>query len=407
MVTKTGTAGADNLFGTDGGDTLKGLGGNDQLTGGGGADVLDGGAGTDIARYDGSAQGVGVNLLLHAASDGDAEGDRLFGIENLTGSAFGDLLVGDTGNNVLKGGAGNDALVGGGGIDTASYAGSAAGVNVNLPEGIAFENGGVTRDTLTGIENLVGSGYNDVLFGSTLTTRIDGGGGNDIMDAGAGNASLLGGAGDDTFRGGRGFDRIDGGSGVDTVDYLNSATGVNVNLATSVNGGDIASGDTFTGVENVAGSALSDQLVGTVGANRLFGATGDDKLFGDAGGDKLVGSFGEDRLVGGQGADAFVFTRDDESNPGSGHRDVVTDFSHAQGDKIDLSGFDAFVGGGGPDDAFEFLGKGPTVDAPGQVEFVFEGGNTVVHVNTEGGNAPEMEIELLGQINLTAGDFLL
>jgi hypothetical protein len=51
--------------------------------------------------------------------------------------------------------------------------------------------------------------------------------------------------------------------------------------------------------------------------------------------------------------------------------------------------------------------RGLQQSPPGQVEFVFEGGNTVAHVNTEGGNAPEMEIELLGQINLTAGDFRL
>ena len=34
MVTKTGTAGADNLVGTDANDTLNGLGGNDQLMAG-------------------------------------------------------------------------------------------------------------------------------------------------------------------------------------------------------------------------------------------------------------------------------------------------------------------------------------------------------------------------------------
>jgi Ca2+-binding RTX toxin-like protein len=105
MATKTGTAGADNLFGTAGGDTLKGLGGNDQLTGG---------AGIDTARYDGSAQGVGVNLLLHAASDGDAEGDRLFGgagDDKLFGDASGDKLFGSFGADRLIGGQGADAFV--------------------------------------------------------------------------------------------------------------------------------------------------------------------------------------------------------------------------------------------------------------------------------------------------------
>ena len=53
------------------------------------------------------------------------------------------------------------------------------------------------------------------------------------------------------------------------------------------------------------------------------------------------------------------------------------------------------------------MGEGPTADAPGQVEFVFEAGDTVVRVNTAGGGAPEMDIRLLGQVDLVASDFLL
>ena len=331
------------------------------------------------------------------ATAGGAFGDTFVGIENLTGSRFSDNLVGDGGNNVLKGlagndtligddgadtlngGAGNDGLSGGAGLDTASWAGSAVGVSVDLPGGIAFEGGGVTRDTLTGIENLVGSGHNDGLTGSNLTTRIDGGGGADVIFAGTGNAALLGGSGDDTIVADRGIDKIDGGAGVDTVDYRNSQTGVNVNLATSVNGGDHASGDTFAGVENASGSFFSDQLVGTAGANRLAGLDGDDKLFGDLGSDTLLGGFGADRLVGGQGADRFVFTRDDESDPGSGHRDVITDFSHAQGDRIDVSGVDAVAATIG-DEAFAFLGNGQTERR--RRRCFFEGDHTVVGLNT-------------------------
>ena len=72
MVTKAGTAGADNLVGNDGNDTLNGQGGNDQLTGGKGADFLVGGAGTDTVHYDGSAKGVAVNQVFNTASGGDA-----------------------------------------------------------------------------------------------------------------------------------------------------------------------------------------------------------------------------------------------------------------------------------------------------------------------------------------------
>jgi len=52
-----------------------------------------------------------VNLATGTGQGGDAEGDRLTGIENLTGSAHGDWLVGDDGNNRFDGGAGADVFV--------------------------------------------------------------------------------------------------------------------------------------------------------------------------------------------------------------------------------------------------------------------------------------------------------
>jgi hypothetical protein len=48
---------------------------------------------------------VNVSLATGAAHGGDAEGDTFINIENLTGSAFSDVLEGDGGNNVLNGGA--------------------------------------------------------------------------------------------------------------------------------------------------------------------------------------------------------------------------------------------------------------------------------------------------------------
>ena len=50
------------------------------------------------------------------------------------------------------------------------------------------------------------------------------------------------------------------------------------------------------------------------------------------GNDTIIGGAGNDTMTGGGGADTFVF------RPSSG-ADVVTDFSHAQGDKIDLTAF--------------------------------------------------------------------
>ncbi|OBY08345.1 RTX toxin [Rhizobium leguminosarum bv. trifolii] len=109
-----------------GNETFKGLGGSDVLKGGAGADVLDGGTGNDTASYAGS-DAVNVDLATKAASGGQATGDKIAGIENLTGSSYNDVLTGGNGGgNVLTGGAGagkldgcagNDVLIGGAGKD--------------------------------------------------------------------------------------------------------------------------------------------------------------------------------------------------------------------------------------------------------------------------------------------------
>jgi serralysin len=115
-----GTSGNDRMplsgQSTSGNETMKGLGGNDVLQGSAGADVLDGGTGTDRASYAGSAA-VQVDLKAGTASGGHAQGDKLVGIEDLTGTSYNDVLTGNDGANVLKGGTGADKLNGGAGND--------------------------------------------------------------------------------------------------------------------------------------------------------------------------------------------------------------------------------------------------------------------------------------------------
>ena len=79
-----------------------------------------------------------------------------------------------------------------------------------------------------------------------------------------------------------------------------------------------------------------------------------------------------------------------------------------QHNRINLLLVDAVAATSG-DDAFLFLGKDALTDAPGQISYGFEGNTTVVRMNTVGGfdSPPEMEIQLLGNIDLVAGDFFL
>ena len=63
----------------------------------------------------------------------------------------------------------------------------------------------------------------------------------------------------------------------------------------------------------------------------LFGGPTDDELIGGYGNDSLYGDGGNDTLTGGPGADTFVFTGTDDGT------DVITDFTPAEDDVIDLS----------------------------------------------------------------------
>jgi Ca2+-binding RTX toxin-like protein len=107
----------ENLRGSDFNDTLIGDGAVNFLRGGLGADSLSGGAGGDYADYLGATAGVRANLASPGTNTGEAVGDTYTSIENLRGSDFSDILIGNGGANTLRGGAGNDTLNGGAGND--------------------------------------------------------------------------------------------------------------------------------------------------------------------------------------------------------------------------------------------------------------------------------------------------
>ncbi|WP_442894649.1 calcium-binding protein [Bradyrhizobium sp. AZCC 1577] len=178
-VNATGNAENNILVGNDGNNVLAGLAG---------ADHLDGGAGSDTATYAASLADVNVSLAMGVGSGGDAEGDTLFEIENLTGSGQNDTLEGNGGNNTLAGGAGTD---------TVSYLHAGAGVTVSLALTTAQNTVGAGTDILSGFENLSGSAFDDTLTGSTAANELAGGDGNDTLNGAGGNDTLIGGTGND------------------------------------------------------------------------------------------------------------------------------------------------------------------------------------------------------------------
>jgi Ca2+-binding RTX toxin-like protein len=114
----TGSGFADWIFGDAGVNIINGGAGDDVLMGGAGADTLIGGAGIDTVLYTWATSAVDVNLWLNAGSLGESTGDTLSGIENLTGSAHNDALIGNDGNNILDGASGDDWMSATGGSDT-------------------------------------------------------------------------------------------------------------------------------------------------------------------------------------------------------------------------------------------------------------------------------------------------
>jgi len=319
-----GTSRPDVIVGLAGNDLIKGLGGNDRICGGKGNDTLLGGGGGD-------------------ALEGDEGNDKVGG-----GAGF----------DFLGGGPGGDTVNGGTGIGDLAYYFAAPGpVTVDLSAGTATGDG---SDTLTGVEDIAGSKFDDVITGNAASNFLYGEDGNDTLSGGDGDDGLWGRGGDDALDGGSGEDfvsfvfsqfgvtanlttgtatgegsdtlaniedivgtkhddtltgdagpnvflplvgndTIDGSTGTDMVSYEVSPSAVTANLTTGTATGEGT--DTLTGIENLNGSRLNDALTGDAGPNVLHGLAGDDTISGSDGDDTLIGDEGTDTLDGGNGTD--------------------------------------------------------------------------------------------------------
>lgn len=333
---------------------------NNVLAGLAGADRLDGGDGSDTATYAASLAAIQVSLTTGLVGGGDAEGDVLVSIENVTGSNHNDTLEGDANANVLSGGSG---------IDMLTYEHMLAAVTVNLATASTQNTGGGGSDVVSGFENLTGSEFGDTLTGTSGTNIIHGLNGNDTINGAGGADTLVGGLGDDTYVvdnagdvaienedegvdlvqasashvladyvenltltgssaingtgnaaqniitgnsknnvlvGRGGADTLNGAGGTDSASYAASLEAVSVDLLAGTSAGGDAAGDTLIAIENLTGSELHDTLIGDTGSNVLNGLGGNDTLNGGSGNDTLDGGTGSDTLIGGLGNDTFV-----------------------------------------------------------------------------------------------------
>jgi Ca2+-binding RTX toxin-like protein len=351
-----GNGGGDALYGGDGTDVMQGGDGDDSLIGGSGDDRLDGGAGRDVAVYADAAAAVTVDLLAGTAVDGRGGTDTLVRIESAIGGRFGDtirlgkvagsaygragddVLTGGSGDDELNGGSGADTLNGGaGGIDTANYlddgfdtAGPGTrGVTVDLSAGTARDSWR-NSDILVGIENVVGSAFDDLITGGDGRNRLSGGLGDDRLNGGAGNDELAGGSGDDKLNGddgddrlsgGAGNDQLIGGNGLDAAVYETAAGTVTVNLLTRTASDGLGGSDTLKDIEGAIGGRFGDTLILGKVSGYAYGRGGDDSLVGGIGNDELIGGSGADAIDGGAGIDTVSYLDDglDSAGPALGN----------------------------------------------------------------------------------------
>lgn len=319
--TLNGGAGLDTLDAGNGADLLNGGIDNDTLNGGQGPDTIDGGdiqgdVDTDTLTY--ATSSVGVNVDLDPSTVGAADGSGITAADPLVQiDTDGDGILDATGFFVPGAQPANSPAIGDFLVTI-----DQDGDGVQDTNTINNLSGSIANDTLVGDDDpntLNGLAGDDIVVGDTGSDVVIGGagndtlGGDDITGAVGGGADLVqGDAGDDVIfvdNDGVAIDTLEGGDGTDVLDFSNLTGPVQIDLTT----GSSSTGDIFTEIEDVIGTAAGD----------TFTANADENTF-----------------TGNAGADTFVF------NSVAAAGDAITDFDPVNGDQISLSVSGGFEDGG-------------------------------------------------------------
>jgi len=208
--------------------------------------------------------------------------------------------------------------------------------------------------------------------GSSSNDTITGGGADQNIDGKNGNDTIYGGAGDDTISGSNGNDSLYGQVGGDTINGNNDN-------------------------DTIYGGSGNDHIDAGNGIDTIYGGSNNDTITGNGDADTIIGGYGADLLTGAGGADKFVYL--DQKDTG----DTITDFSHADGDKIDLSalGVTTFVGSLGSDP------DAPASLAAHSVGYEVNGVGITLYVDTDGVAGADLEIDLSNGYTPVSGDLIL
>jgi serralysin len=412
----------ENAIGGSGDDTILGNDASNTIDGRGGNNTMDAGGGFDYLSFTGSAGPVVANLDTHGGINGSSGHDTFYNFEGLIGSPYGDVLYGDAGDNIILGGGGNNLMNGLGGFNTLSFVSDPAGAiaNFDVHTGI---NGYGGYDTFYNFQKIVGTSYNDVLYGDVYDNVIVGGAGNNVMDgqggintldysASSGQVSLdlttghaangyggtdifnsftvfIGGSGNDTFVAAAGMHVFDGGGGFNILSFAKDQAGVQANLDTHSDLNGSGARDMFVNFQELIGSAYSDVLYGDSGNNVIMGGAGNNVMNGLGGTDTL--SFANDTA-------GTIANLDVHSGiNGYGGHDSFYNFENL----IGSTSADVLYGDNGANTIDGLAGNDTLAGLGGSDTFVFKDGygkDTILDFTNTGG-APD-KIDLTGVASL-------
>ncbi len=406
--TINGSAGDDDLSGHQGNDIISGNAGDDFITGGEGDDTYNGGTGFDTLNFQnayGAAtafRGINLNAATGTVIDPFGFSETFQNFEEYRGTQFADTMLGSSIDEAFMGLGGRDTINGGAGIDTVRYdrdvqRGASTGVNVNLTTGIAIDSFG-SQDTLSGIENVRATDFNDTVVGSSASNFLRGFAGNDTLDGAGGADEMRGGQGNDTYYVDNSGDIVDenadSGAGIDTV-----RSGISFSIAnTAVAKGGVENLQLIgTAAINGTGNALTNTLVGNSAANTLNGAAGNDLINGGLGNDTLIGS---------TGLDTFSFST---ALNATTNVDTISGFSVAEDTvKLENAIFTAIVGTGVLTAAqFVASAAGAAVDASDRIIYETDTGKLFYDSNGNAAGGSVHFATVSANLALTSADFFV
>ena len=278
--TLTGTSSPDNIYGFGGNDLINGRDGDDFLFGGYGNDTLIGSVGTNDYWGGPGADHFAQSSRPGAGYNDDLIHDFTYTVDQIDVSAWGVSDISQMRALWYVGGAGNVVL-------NAYYGGNDHILRIaHVSPGKLAASDFIFSNS--GAVNEVGSGDDDVLFGSRFADTIDGSKGSDVLLGGRGGDHISGSKGFDVLIGGKGRDILTGGLGSDTFVYNNPAESKVGNSRDHIT--DFTHTQDLIDVSGIdANSTIAgNQRFHFIGADPFSGTAGDLRAHATAAGDNIV-----------------------------------------------------------------------------------------------------------------------